>query len=99
MPIIRSGSVDGYIIGDDYISRVEALEALNKNPFGGTRIIERLPSADVERVKHGEWIGHVYCSCCGWHMEDDVILSPYYVFFPYCPGCGAKMDLKGEENE
>lgn len=61
------------------------------------RIIDSLPAADVEPVRHGRWVqcfedwrqqieGNK-CSACGFE---------YYGTGPsrfrYCPGCGAKMD-------
>lgn len=60
--------------------------------------MQRIPAADVQEVKHGEWIKekpsafvHWHCSVCG---------DCYYLDEPnaeYCPRCGAKMD--GEEGE
>lgn len=59
-------------------------------------IIDRIPKADVEPVRHGHWIvgmdfsdgtGAFICSLCG-HAEK--------WNEPYC-NCGAKMD--GKENE
>lgn len=62
-------------------------------------ILETTPDADVEPIRHGEWIykeykptkgdaiGFYECSECGhasWIKE-----------YNYCPNCGAKMD-KGE---
>lgn len=46
---------------------------------------------DVQPVKHGRWAANIFCSNCGWYMEDDVTLSPMMVFFNYCPNCGADM--------
>ena len=46
------------------------------------------PAADVVEVQHGKWVD-LHCSVCGkigWMDED-----------AYCPNCGAKMDLEGEE--
>ena len=58
--------------------------------------ISDAPSADVEPVRHGEWIerkGELHplemdgvCSICG-HT------TSFYRFHNYCPNCGAKMDL------
>lgn len=66
--------------------------------------IKLAPTADVEEVKHGEWIPIVIqesyydppycdtckCSLCGY--EIDVSETVYN----YCPNCGAKMDGKGD---
>ena len=57
--------------------------------------INRVPTADVVEVKHGEWIEitkdigkgrtltHYKCSLCGVHINDKS---------NYCYHCGAKMD-------
>ena len=57
-------------------------------------VMTKIPTADVEEVKHGEWIeeehGMFYsCSNCGYLIE--------YQFTNYCPNCGAKKD--GQEDE
>jgi rubrerythrin len=55
--------------------------------------------ADVVEVKHGKWIycppirhlsGVWQCSVCKIHYFEHILDN-----FPYCPYCGAKMDLKG----
>ena len=62
-------------------------------------IIDRQPTADVQEVRHGKWIRGNYvcgeyefkCSVCGnteWHTSYST---------PFCPHCGARMDL--DENE
>ena len=65
--------------------------------------LENAPTADVEEVRHGEWIyeghhemmGHVFrCSICERWMFTN---SPKHVVedYPYCH-CGAKMEsVKG----
>ena len=63
------------------------------------RNVDRIPTADVEEVKHGKWIekeeiyGDVYytCSNCNndWTTIDG---TPQENFMNYCPHCGAKMD-------
>lgn len=66
-------------------------------------IIVSAPTADVEEIRHGEWIyeghhemmGHVFqCSVCGRWMFTN---SPEHVVgdYPYCH-CGVKMEsVKG----
>ena len=57
------------------------------------QVLNDLPSAEVEPVKHGRWIGHhlssmVTCSVCGvvgWNR-----------YYNYCPNCGAQMEEKDE---
>lgn len=65
---------------------------------GANKVVDRIinaPTADVEEVKHGEWIrGGVWgdtgsveykCSVCRETTYDADLL-------PRCPQCGAKMD-------
>lgn len=65
-------------------------------------LLENLPSAEVEPVKHGRWEHeirntidslHTYqqfrCSVCG---------MTYITKTPYCPNCGALMDIEEEVN-
>lgn len=66
-------------------------------------VIDGVPAADVEPVRHGEWIiiedeycGYAKCSVCGDEFtswEGDCAITRY------CPSCGAKMDLEGENHE
>ena len=59
--------------------------------------------ADVEEVKHGEWIVHPHCyecSICEFEYELDVSAFEYLptdCCLYFCPCCGAKMD--GERKE
>lgn len=64
-------------------------------------IIENAPTIEAEPIKHGQWIeswGGIWhsCSVCGgippFNMRGDDIPTPY------CPHCGAKMDLDEVEN-
>ena len=98
----------------DYISREAAIEAVREEfgceTCNGSNIgtictfcdvgqaillIKNIPSADVEQVVHGRKIedgdiGVFYlCSLCGECL-------PYGA--NYCPNCGAKMDLEGEND-
>jgi Zn-finger nucleic acid-binding protein len=61
---------------------------------------------DAVEVVHGEWIRvldeydveSIECPICGgvfYDGDNDTFDKPYN----YCPNCGAKMDLKGEQNE
>lgn len=48
--------------------------------------IRQMEAADVQRIKHGTWVGNgpkYYCSSC-----DELSGGT----FRYCPHCGAKMD-------
>lgn len=58
---------------------------------GDRMIIESIPTADVQSVKHGRWMYPFYCSECGF--------TPYYssdLAYNYCPNCGARMDGDGQ---
>ena len=53
--------------------------------------IENSPTADVEEVKHGEWIYNVKyysCSICAGKRFNLLLGTDA----EYCPYCGAKMD-------
>ena len=66
--------------------------------------LEQLPTADVQPVKHGHYVGEYdgyadgnpvidmwYCSECGCYFEDWDEKPTYN----YCPICGAMMDKEG----
>ena len=65
-------------------------------------VIDEMPTADVEPVRHGRWIEHpddifplestIECSVCGEQENVDIHNDNF------CPNCGARMD-GGEENE
>lgn len=106
----------------DYISREAAVKIAQKYGLAnGSALgrhtgladciaieIEGLPAADVEPVRHGEWLRTdddwnslvtIQCSACGgewcFEIDEDVQLLGYN----YCPGCGCKMDLEDENND
>lgn len=93
----------------DYISREAAMEIVKRTSgdyAAAFSEIRKLPAADVEPVRNGQWISltdcsnaGVYCSIChkkvykedyAWCNRKNKVRSPY------CPNCGAKMDLEGE---
>ena len=93
---------------DDYISREAALTALQDSDLFNTterqlRAIRELPAADVAPVVHGQWIDaypdiepnpmfmYGICSECGFEQGISKYLN-------YCPNCGAKMNLEGDNN-
>ena len=63
------------------------------------------PAADVAEVRHGEWVFKFYCgnmSGYDYGMTCSVCGKPTHRQFaekmpPYCPNCGSRMDLEGEE--
>lgn len=62
------------------------------------REVGKLPTADVQEVKHGRWIQwrcYNTCSCCNNYVnqyDDELDMQN----FSFCPNCGAKMDLESE---
>ena len=58
-------------------------------------LIKAEPAADVEEVKHGEWMckdekGSGICSNCNRQDHIDPLAT-------HCRYCGAKMDMNGKE--
>ena len=65
-------------------------------------VINDIPAADVARVVHGQWEnGNPICPVCGEDKFKDLDADIWADWEPpYCPNCGAKMDLmyKGDNN-
>ena len=74
--------------------------------------IDKIPTADVVEVRHGEWIETqeplgwcdvdcAECSVCheSWIIDEDSSIDDYKYMWHYCPHCGAKMDGKEVERE
>lgn len=65
--------------------------------------IRCVPSADVQEVKHGEWIVRnrkkvIHCSICNNVVPILMCYGePLKIHYNFCPSCGAKMD--GVNNE
>nr|DAV08462.1 MAG TPA: zinc-ribbon containing domain protein [Caudoviricetes sp.] len=69
----------------------------------------RIPAADVEPVRHGRWISwedadncipspnRHECSVC--HDAAQVLVNNIELLSNFCPNCGAKMDLEGENDD
>ena len=58
-------------------------------------MIEDMPAADVEPVRHGRWIAShdEFCAC-------SICKYPFYVGWNqanYCPNCGCRMDGGDDE--
>ena len=61
-------------------------------------IVDDMPAADVQEVKHGRWVYgndfHWYtanCSLCGYRRSTDIKTSERWNGWRYCPNCGALM--------
>ena len=97
----------------DYIDRQAALDALDKLSLGETDAIKlffrmndylkRMPSADVQPVRHGNWeerkvsdkncIDEWQTACCSvCHKYHTTPYMYYFDNYNYCPNCGARMD-------
>lgn len=67
------------IYQEDGFNRADAIDILNK-----------IPTADIQPVKRGEWIadedGNIHCSVCGRNGVGEF----------FCEHCGAKMDIESE---
>ena len=83
----------------EYIERGALIEKISKiKPSGAftealnelmLKIISEQPTADVQEVRHGDWIkskNERKCSICGYFYFTNT------KSFNYCPNCGAKMD-------
>jgi len=105
-------------MADEYISREEfKAEALRLSThylnewdtLGVLAAADRIPSADVQPVRHGRWIettqpmglDDVTCAECSECGEDFVLdewgMDDMKNLMHYCPNCGCRMDL--EDND
>lgn len=94
----------------EYIERSKVIELLKSTEINGSPYMKRIvkatvdlaieailddvPAADVEEVKHGHWVFDARtiaprCSVCG----EDAIAE---TVSPYCPWCGANCDEEDE---
>ena len=93
----------------EYIEREAAIAAIKKDIMGGLNyesILKRIPSADVQPVKHGRWIWDdegFHCTECFFHAYDcffheyDNALEIMQGIWKYCPHCGADMRETNDE--
>lgn len=62
-------------------------------------MINRIPTEDVQEVKHGKWIlekepnGKPYCFHCSV-CDDDFHHVGIHCATDFCPNCGAKMNRR-----
>lgn len=90
----------------EYIEREALLEKVRELASGSfstpliISAIEKAPKADVVEVKHGYWHSlkncsneGVHCSVCSKKVYK-IDYANQKIKSPYCPNCGAKMDLK-----
>ena len=88
---------------DKYIKKEEAIRALlNDAPeqVGYSRedaadCIRYMDAADVAPVRHGRWECGKPCPVCGGNRFEGLDADIWADWEPpYCPNCGAKMDLE-----
>lgn len=95
----------------DCISRDAAMEIVKRTSgdyAAAFSEIRKLPAADAEPVRHGQWfqcdddwnsLTTFQCSVCGeeycFECDEDILTFNY----KYCPNCGAKMCLEDETND
>ena len=60
---------------------------------------EYTPAADVSPVRHGRWKCNKPCPVCGGDRFDGLDADIWADWQPpYCPNCGAKMDMRDTVN-
>ena len=83
-----------------YVNADKMLEEYQHGIYDTTDLAEMLdymPAADVQEVKHGRWITKgqdIFCSVCG--EESAYTWCGASKFSNYCPSCGAKMENEDE---
>lgn len=88
---------------EGYARPVYEIEVEEAVPIEDYRSMERTVDklikalAEAEPIRHGRWEGHgdYKCSKCGVNVGGGDIPRTFH----YCPNCGAKMDLCGEETD
>lgn len=90
-----------YIDADKLICAIDGAESLDteRDYDEIARFIEEAETADVEEVRHGEWLPTGICRACSecdFYVYNTTFEEPafYHQGYHYCPNCGAKMDGK-----
>lgn len=112
-------NIDGYrkLFDEEYKETKKLIEQgethldnLAEGFHEASQVIDRIPTADVQEVRHGRWIednetGCLMCSECG-HVTDEIIGDMieqdgkiiHRSMNPfYCSKCGAKMDGRSKQ--
>lgn len=91
----------------EYIEREAAIkELVDDYAYAAAGLIEKIPAADVQEVRHGKNtteanpVDEFECSECGFACEIHENIYDYEHYFDcqreynpdFCPRCGAKMD-------
>ena len=76
--------------------KIKYTEYINGDVTVSKDLVEKIPTADVQKVRYGEWIesdyGICHCSECGFEYKSKAEVTQY------CPVCGANMG-GGESDE
>lgn len=79
----------------------ESWDALNdKEKAAVLSFLIKLPTADVEEVKHGMWVfvdGYITCNCCDCQPYRGHKHIDFDNLYKRCPECGARMNKEKEE--
>lgn len=72
--------------------KIKYTEYINGDVTVSKDLVEKIPTADVQEVRHGEWdeIRDAYGHLEGWIHRDCGRMS--MAKENYCPNCGTKMD-------
>lgn len=95
--------MDKYIKESDLFKRILNVD-FNHDYDGCIKFCHSIPAADVQEVRHGEWVFKFYCgnmSGYDYGMTCSVCGKPTHRQFaekmpPFCPNCGSRMDLDGD---
>ena len=88
---------------DEYINREAVYEDFEKcnsenpkwTPSRVKTLIARQKAADVAPMRHGRWEYRKPCPACGENRFKGLDADIWADWEPpYCPNCGAKMDLE-----
>lgn len=80
--------------------KIKYTEYINGDVTVSKDLVEKIPTADVQEVRHGKWIvcgtfdDLVKCSCCGYRDTRNHVI---YENLMYCGKCGAIMDEEEQQ--
>ena len=82
----------------EYIERNKVYELIGQTGVAKIHVsdIDVIPAADVAPVRHARWECGKPCPVCGGDRFEGIDADIWADWEPpYCPNCGAKMDLEG----
>lgn len=90
--VFKTGFYSDEIISDTIEAAVKAVEIL---PAADVAPVVHSSWEEIKDVPHGIWDYHFRCRHCGGNTPQ----AAYVVAPDYCPCCGARMDIRGDDNE